>query len=731
MSRGPYPILLMLAMSLPGAVRALGLGDIRIESALNEPLSAQIDIVGATRDELAALTASVANREIFQKYGADRPSFLSSATFKVGLDGQGRPVLNVRSAEAFNDPLVSFIVDLRWGKNQVVREYSLLLDPPGYGAPHSAPEVQLAASPASPGYPAQTLPTAIAPPLSPRATRPSRSASLARTAPPRQPAAVQAAAPTESARAPGVEPDTGYGPHRVRSGETLRAVARQAGARNELHAQRMMIAIFRANPNAFDGNINRLHRDALLSIPTDADLEGISGADAKREVRAHMTAWRLDGRPTPAHRVLVAQSAPAHVAATVTPAPTLVVAPALAANAAPVAVVAPPAAAATLTSPPDAEADTALKARVASLELSLSDMHQQLATENAKLQSLKDVVAPPEAPPAELVHMPIISSAHADSVSHAAAGSPQTADKGAWLAPVVLSAGLLVAGFAYFRRRRAAAPDAPVQPALVPVEPVAPQAAVVEKAAVPQAAAPVRAFTSPAPVVVTRRATDPVDPSIAAAVLDLPARLAETAKNAVVTTEPQVNTDKTTVSLEIDIEALERSYLDSLPVESTAIDTVAIDTSDLDTALIQSDLHTAIIDARNLPKAVPNTALDYNLVDLDAETNAEAQHVHMPSGLYDHPVVAERRTNIVDVLKAAIDKDPQRSDLRMKLLETYYSAAATNQRAFIDVVRKLSREPDHLSPEEWEKVNMMGRQIAADDILFAGASKDDDLADCA
>ena len=106
MSRGPYPIVLILAMSLPGAARALGLGDIRVDSALNEPLSAQIDIVGATRDELAELTAKVANRDVFARYNADRPAFLSSATFKVGIDAQGRPVLNIRSGEAFTDPLV-------------------------------------------------------------------------------------------------------------------------------------------------------------------------------------------------------------------------------------------------------------------------------------------------------------------------------------------------------------------------------------------------------------------------------------------------------------------------------------------------------------------------------------------------------------------------------------------------------------------------------------------------
>ena len=69
MARGPYPILLLLAMSLPGAARALGLGEIRVDSALNEPLSAQIDIVGATRDDLIALTAKVPNRDIFQRVG--------------------------------------------------------------------------------------------------------------------------------------------------------------------------------------------------------------------------------------------------------------------------------------------------------------------------------------------------------------------------------------------------------------------------------------------------------------------------------------------------------------------------------------------------------------------------------------------------------------------------------------------------------------------------------------
>jgi hypothetical protein len=161
--------------------------------------------------------------------------------------------------------------------------------------------------------------------------------------------------------------------------------------------------------------------------------------------------------------------------------------------------------------------------------------------------------------------------------------------------------------------------------------------------------------------------------------------------------------------------------------DTAEMNTVALDVSEL-TAVGKVDLNTAILDTRKIdPAAAHATVLDYNLLDLDATT----QHVHMPSDLLDEPMVKDRRTNIVDVLKMAIERDPERRDLRMKLLETYYSAASTNQRGFLDVVKKLSREPNYLSADDWQKVLKMGRAIAPDDILFAEQAKDDDLADCA
>jgi hypothetical protein len=131
------------------------------------------------------------------------------------------------------------------------------------------------------------------------------------------------------------------------------------------------------------------------------------------------------------------------------------------------------------------------------------------------------------------------------------------------------------------------------------------------------------------------------------------------------------------------------------------------------------------VDTLNL--RIDPTRLDYNLVDLDMT----AQHVHMPSVLNEQVVVKERRTNLADVLRLAIEREPDRHDLRMKLLELYYSAAATNRQAFLEVVQKFARDRDYLHSDQWDKIAFMGRQIASENPLFAEETAADDIADCA
>jgi hypothetical protein len=142
--------------------------------------------------------------------------------------------------------------------------------------------------------------------------------------------------------------------------------------------------------------------------------------------------------------------------------------------------------------------------------------------------------------------------------------------------------------------------------------------------------------------------------------------------------------------------------------------------SDLDTLGAYPRLDPTNVDSHKADATViAPPVLDYDLLNLDAT----AQHVNLPSGLYDPAVVNERRTNIAEVLRGAIDRDPNRRDLVLKLLETYYGTATTNQRAFLEVVRKFAPKRDFLTRDDWRKIDLMGRDIASRDELFADTAK--------
>src|SRR5258708_18980649 len=208
MSNGKNPLMLMMALSVPGAAHALGLGDIHVDSGLNERLAAEIDIVGATPLDLIDLRAAVANRETFLRYGAERPSFLSSTTFKVTQDSQGRPVIAVRSTESFTEPVVNFLVNLHWSHGDLVRQYTLLLDPAGFASALPAPVASnLPPAPSVPAMPHVPPPPPVATPIGETKTQ---TAARQADPPADQPEAAAARAPPHAphakARAPGTLP---------------------------------------------------------------------------------------------------------------------------------------------------------------------------------------------------------------------------------------------------------------------------------------------------------------------------------------------------------------------------------------------------------------------------------------------------------------------------------------------------------------------------------------------
>src|SRR3984957_16200727 len=156
------PRLMLLACLLsPSLSWALGLGEIHLNSSLNEPMNAEIDLIAASPDELGALRATLAAKDAFTRYGIERPPFLSTLTFKVGKSKDGRDVLLVRSNDSIPEPFVTFLVEVNWARGRPMREYTALLDPPVYTPGERA-------SSAAPVAAATTAPTAPATAPTPR-----------------------------------------------------------------------------------------------------------------------------------------------------------------------------------------------------------------------------------------------------------------------------------------------------------------------------------------------------------------------------------------------------------------------------------------------------------------------------------------------------------------------------------------------------------------------------------
>ena len=270
-------ILLLGALLSPPALHALGLGDIRLRSSLNQPFDAEIQLVDATAEDLAALRASIASNDTFARYGLDRPAYLSEFTFAVDRDASGREVLRVTSPRPVTEPFVTFLIDANWPRGRLLREYTVLLDPPVYApgpavadAPVATPRSTTAAPRPAPAE------TYVPPPAEDRA--------------PSSTSAAEDRAPSStSAAAPSIEPGSTY---RVQPNDTLWQIASGAYPGTRSDVNRAMLAIYQANQQAFDGNINVLRAGSDLAIPDAAAMGQISAGEAAAEVSRQYRQWR-------------------------------------------------------------------------------------------------------------------------------------------------------------------------------------------------------------------------------------------------------------------------------------------------------------------------------------------------------------------------------------------------------------------------------------------------------
>lgn len=246
------------------AAHALGIGDIELKSALNQPFDAEIPLHSVRGEDLKAVSIGLASNTTFDKAGIDRHPVLNQLTFSIKTRRDGTSFIKVSSRQPIREPFLDFIVQVSWSAGQMQREYTVLLDPPVLTQERPAP-----VAPAS---------TATAAPE----TAPAKPAVAAAAAPPQAAAPKPAAAPRALANE--------YGP--TGRTDTLWSIAEQMRPDKSVSVPQTMMALLKNNPDAFyNDNINELKAGYVLRLEDRSLLTAMSKAEAERAARNQYQEW--------------------------------------------------------------------------------------------------------------------------------------------------------------------------------------------------------------------------------------------------------------------------------------------------------------------------------------------------------------------------------------------------------------------------------------------------------
>jgi pilus assembly protein FimV len=246
-----------MGTSAPDA-HALALGRVTVQSALGEPLRAQVDIPEINAEELSSLKVAIASPAAFRAAGMEFSPAIANVQITLQRHPDGRYFLRMTSDRPVNDPFIDLILEANWSSGRIVRDYTMLFDPPSLR--QSAPPAPVAAQ-------VQAAPQASAP------------------APARAPAASPAAAAPRAERAPAAPSGDGK-QVTVQAGDTAGRIA-AANKPPSISLDQMLVALLRANPDAFiGGNINRVKSGAVLQLPDASQAGATPQAEARQTIVA-------------------------------------------------------------------------------------------------------------------------------------------------------------------------------------------------------------------------------------------------------------------------------------------------------------------------------------------------------------------------------------------------------------------------------------------------------------
>ncbi|MBA4381954.1 MAG: hypothetical protein C0406_05250 [Sideroxydans sp.] len=310
-----------------GMVSATGLGGINVSSSLGQPLKAEIELVSVEKADSSSISAKLASPDAFKSAGVDYPYSLPKLKFEVINRDSGNPSIKLTSSQPINDPFVTLLIEVTWSSGKLLREYTFLLDPVDFKAqePQPAPVKTIAPVVAAPVVPVAVEPapvvtqSATVEPVetqseevvpAPADTTQQVPAEPEAVAPAAEPAPVEQAAPTTEQAVPAEETpapvadalskeealpvaESEAKPLTVVRGDTLSKIALK-NKPAEVSLERMLVALYRANTDAFAGNnMNRLKTGKIIRLPDASDLDALKQADAVKEVRAQVADWNV------------------------------------------------------------------------------------------------------------------------------------------------------------------------------------------------------------------------------------------------------------------------------------------------------------------------------------------------------------------------------------------------------------------------------------------------------
>jgi len=657
------------ALALPAAAWPLGLGRLMVESYVGQPLSARIELLSATKEELDTLSARVADPSLYRQNNLQYQGALSRARVTLERGPGDTLYLRVTSPTPVTEPYLDLLVEANWAAGRVVRDYTFLLDPPG--APLASVDP---VTPARPG----TAPVARAQPAAPAPS-----------------AAARAPAAAPSAAAPAGQGDT----YEVKRGDTLSKIAKDYKPETATLDQ-MLVALFKSNANAFDGNnMNRLRRGAIITIPSATDVTGSAGSpqEATRTVQVQASDWR-------AYRDRVAASAPAAVEEPTTRAAEGRIGtavqertPAARAGSDQLRVskdggVARGAAATAENSAAQAAQLRDAQSRIADLEKSLKDMQRALEMRSQTMAQLqpqgKGASGTAAAPSAPITTAPATPAAPPATPAATTPKAPEPAKVAE--APKVEPP------------KAAAEPPKAAAPAPAPAEP-------------PKTAAPAKvepAAPTPPPAAETPKVTEPpkvVEPPKTAAPKPAPKAPAKEPPgffDDLLSSTPGWAIGAGILALIAGLVAL----FAARRRKTTKFEDSIISGTDIKTNTVFGSTGGGVVNTGDNSLASDFSREGLGNIDTDEVDPIAEAEVYLAYG---------RDAQAEEILKDALKKDPQRQEIYLKLLEIH---AQHNKPSAFETVASELYAVSHGQGDVWQKAVALGRQLDPANPMFAEGS---------